>query len=313
MAQSAEDEMKAMELAGYERENNWSDYNQGQQGVFALHPLMTPKYAKNRGSRDGEFRESLARMYLSLADLGDKEKARYLASIPNDNRVKALAEVLALSDTGFIDFFLQQVTEPHNEIVQIDKVLGDNYVAFFFGQEPPVYQFAGSLLNSMQDDQRTGFALAYQHLLRGSQLARRNALVRIRYDNVIMSGALLAASQTLSAENELIVPFQFSLLVKEMVWLRPPKGVKIDKTNFVRLASTFDPDDVLGNVGRTQDVRVRTTLNDVTVDAVTTIKQAEADEGYVYLPDGRRVPADSDDVYGVSLPEPTPDETIESQ
>ena len=252
----------------YSTLNKKTLYNRGQQGVFGLHPLMTPKYALNDSNapRDNEFRETLARMYLSLADLSQPYIDYYLKTVPNDPRVGALAQILALTGTGFIDFFLQQVSESHQEAVQIDKVLGDNYVAFFFGAEPPIFQFAGSLLNSMQDDQRTGFALAYQHLLRGTQLARRNALVRIRYDSVIMSGAMLSSNQTMNAENELIVPFQFNLLVKEMVWLEPWKGTKKTPKDFIKLTTDFDKEGVLGGIGEASDVRVRTTMNDSVED-----------------------------------------------
>jgi hypothetical protein len=248
-------------MATFEEDNN-SEYNPGQQGVFGLHPLMTPKYAKNdhAGPRDNEFRESMARMYLSLADTSKDTQKQYIDSLPNDPRVQALAQVLACNNAGFIDFFLQQVSEPFNEAMQVDKVLGDNYVAFFFGQEPPLFQYSGSLLNSMQDDQRTGFGLAYQHLLRGSQLAKRNALVRLRYDSVIVSGVMTASNQSINAENELLVPFQFGLLVKEYVWLQPSKGTKVTYDQYIKLTEDFDKDHVLGGVGRVQDTRVRTVM-----------------------------------------------------
>ncbi len=258
-----------------EEQNDNGDYNRGQQGVFALNPLMTPKYAVNRGLRNNEFRESMARMYLSLADLSQQTKDAFLATIPNDPRVRALAKVLALSNGGFLDFFLQQVNETYNEALQVDKVLGDNYVAFFFGQEAPQFQYAGMLLNSMQDDQRTGFGLAYQHLLRGSQLAKRGTLVRIRYDSTIVSGAMTASNQTLNAANELVVPFQFTLLVKEVLWLKPPKGVKTELADFVKLSTAFAKKGLLGQVGRAQDVRVRTTMNAPVADPFAVAQEAE--------------------------------------
>jgi hypothetical protein len=243
--------------------NRTGNYNRGQQGIFGLHPLMTPKYAENRGGgRDNEFRESMARMYLSLADTAQSTKDEFVASLPNDPRLKALAEVLAINNMGFIDFCLTQITEPYSEAMQVDKVLGDNYVAFFFGQEPPVFQYSGMLFNSMQDDQRTGFGIAYQHLLRGSQLARRNALVRIRYDSVIVSGVMCASTQTLNSENELLVPFQFSLLVKEYIWLTLPNDyTKVSVDQYVQLSTEFDKNSVLGDVGRAQDTRIRTTMD----------------------------------------------------
>lgn len=245
-------------------ENEEGQYNRHQHGVFGLHPLSTPKYAVNKGLRDNEFKESLARMYISLAGIDEAAKQAYLKSLPGDARVQALAKVFTSSgqknQTGFVDFFLQQINETFVESRQVDKVLGDNYVAFYFGQEPPVFQYSGSLLNSQQDDQRTGFALAYQHLIRGSRLAQRGALLRLRYDSVIVSGTIDSHSQILNAENELIVPFNFTMLVKEYVIIQQPRFQRLSQRDYVQLSTSFADFKKLGSIGVSQDVRVRSTM-----------------------------------------------------
>jgi len=261
-------------------ENDAGDYNRHQHGVFGLHPLSTPKYAKNEGLRDNECKETLARMYLSLAGVSDQAKQLYLRSLPGDARVQALARVLVGAgqkvQTGFIDFLLQQANETFTEVLQVDKVLGDHYVAFYFGQEPPVFQYTGALINSQQDDQRTGFALAYQHLLRGTQLARRGALLRLRYDSVLVSGTLNQCSQVLNAENELAVPFSFSMLVKEYVVLQPPQFQRKSAADYVQLETEFAPGQLLRGVGVAQDVRVRSTM--VTPDQLAEESSAGQEE-----------------------------------
>ena len=238
-----------------------SQYNPRQQGVFALNPLATPKYAKNRGARDAEFRDSLARIYISLADSSDAVRSAYLASLPGDQATQALAKVLlganSQGGSGFIDFFLTQASEPFQEIVQIDKVMSDDYVAFFFGQNPPQFQYSGMLLNSMQDDQRSGFARAYQLMLRGTQLARRGALARLRYDSMVVSGVMLASQQQLVADNEMAVPFSFTFLVKEYVILNNPQFNKTSTADYVKIAADAAIA-ALGPVGTATDTRVRT-------------------------------------------------------
>lgn len=238
-------------------------YNPGQFGVYALHPLMTPKYALGR-PRDAEFKDTLARMYVDLGSTDETVKRAYLQSLPGDAQTQALAKVLIGSgqkvQTGFIDFFLGQVQESFTEKLQVDQVLGDNYVAFYFGQEPPVFTYSGNLLNSQQDDQRTGFAIAYQQILRGTQLGRRGALLRLRYDSVIVSGSINAHSQLLNAENELIVPFTFSLLVKELLFVPSPRYAKTSLAQFVQLATQFAAPGVLTQVSQATDGRVRTTM-----------------------------------------------------
>lgn len=257
----------------YEEQNNTSSHNPRQQGVFGLHPLATPKYAKNVGLRDAEYKESLARIYVSLADASDAVRQQYLASLPSDAATQALAKVLlgsnAKSGAGFVDFFLTQVGESFQEISQVDKVMADDYVAFFYGQSPPTFQYSGVLLNSMQDDQRSGFARAYQLMLRGTQLARRGALVRLRYDSVIVSGTMVASSQSMNAENEMAVPFSFSILVKEYVLLNNPKFARTSEAQYVRLAADAAVR-ALTPVGAASDTRVRTVVVSPAEAAATT-------------------------------------------
>lgn len=240
-----------------------SNYNPRQQGVFADNPLATPKYAKNRGARDAEFRDTLARIYVSLADSSDAVRSAYLASLPGDDATQALAKVLlggnSQGGSGFIDFFLTNATESFQEIMQVDKVMADDYVAFFFGQNPPQFQYSGMLLNSMQDDQRSGFAKAYQQILRGTQLARRGALARLRYDSVIVSGVMTTQQQTLVADNEMAVPFSFTFLVKEYVVLNNPQFTKTSIADYVKIAADAAIA-ALGPVGTVSDTRVRTAI-----------------------------------------------------
>ena len=205
------------------------DPYQGQTGQFSSDPVMTPKYAKNLGQRDPEFRESMARMFVSISQSGDPDSAKqnFLAGLP-EGSTKELAKILIGANaggsggTGFIDFLLQRVDEQVQEKVQITETLGDNYVAFFFGQQPPVFTYSGTLFNSKQDDQRLGMMQLYQAILRGTQLARRKALMRLRYDSVIVSGTLMNMNQTLMAENELAIPFSFQLLVKSYYIFEQP-------------------------------------------------------------------------------------------
>jgi hypothetical protein len=255
-----------------------NEYNPRQQGVFALNPLATPKYARNRGARDAEFRDTLARIYISLADSSDAVRSAYLASLPGDQATQALAKVLlggnSQGGSGFIDFFLTQATEPFQEIMQVDKVMSDDYVAFFYGQNPPQFQYSGMLLNSMQDDQRSGFARAYQLMLRGTQLARRGAIARLRYDSVVVSGVMMASQQQLVADNEMAVPFSFTFLVKEYVILNNPKFNKTSPADYVKIAADAAIA-ALGPVGTASDTRVRTTA--ITTPVPSAVSTAGAD------------------------------------
>jgi len=150
------------------------------------------------------------------------------------------------------------VTDSFQEITQVDKVLADDYVAFFFGQQPPQFQYSGMLLNSMQDDQRVGFAKAYQLMLRGTQMARRGTLARLRYDSVIVSGVMMTHQQQLIAENEMAVPFSFTFLVKEYIVLNNPQFTRTSVADYVKIAADAAIA-ALGPVGTVSSANVRTT------------------------------------------------------
>ena len=114
----------------------------GQSGVFGLNPLMTPKYSLWR-PRDAEYKDTLARLYIALPSIGDGSvdpavRKAFTDSLPSDPATQALAQVLIASPgggTGFVDFFLGQASERFQEVVQLDKVLADDYVAFFFAAQ----------------------------------------------------------------------------------------------------------------------------------------------------------------------------------
>jgi hypothetical protein len=245
----------------------------GESGVFADHPAMTPKYAQNKGQRDAEYRESMARMFLSIADDGDASKQKFLNNLPS-GAVQDIASVLLgnSGNGGYIDFLLARIDESFQEKVQINEVLSDNYVAFFFGQAAPIFSFQGYLINSYQDDQRLGMHLAYQNLLRGSQLARQHALVRIRYDSVIVSGALMSMQQTISAENETAIAFSFQLLVKNFFVFEDPHITTKVLTAFNPAGSAF-PDSV--GVQNTNKIKTTTVVPNVSNAKESVVTQSD--------------------------------------
>src|SRR5277367_3803432 len=70
-------------------------YNARQYGVFGSNPLMTPKYARNDGKpRDAEFKDTLARLSISVSDFSDADRSKYLATLLGDAATQALAKVL---------------------------------------------------------------------------------------------------------------------------------------------------------------------------------------------------------------------------
>lgn len=190
-------------------------------GVFAKHPGSTPKHALHKRGRDAESKDSMARLFVELPP-GDDVLTKFLESLPKDTR--PLGKLLATggglagsAGTGFIDFLMTQASEDFREKAQIVDTLTDNYVAFYTGQEPPLFQYGGTVLNTYQDDQRVWLMRLYRDILRGTRLANRGLVARLRYDSFIVSGYMENLLLGITGDAENYGSFQFSMRVKNLV------------------------------------------------------------------------------------------------
>ena len=193
------------------------------RGVFAVNPGATPKYALNAGTRDAEYRDTMARLFIEIEP--DQLEA-LLLTIPDD--VVELARVLltggptgGAGGTGFIDFLLTNAQESLQEKSQVVETLTDTYVVFYSGQSSPVFSYSGTVLNTYQDDQRVWLFKLYRELLRGTRLANRGLFVNLRYDSFIVSGYLENLSMSLSGDSDMAGSFTFQLRVKRMRVITP--------------------------------------------------------------------------------------------
>lgn len=225
-------------------------------GVRSRFPRSTPKYARYSGIRHHEFVETTARMYLQV-----RNPEAFYREVSGDKNIEAIARVLAgrheagkppEGGYGYIDFFLQQANHSLNEKVQVVETLSDNYVAFFFGQQAPVFQYSGSLMNTYQDDWAVNMLRLYQELGRGSRLARRGLLFYLKYDSIVVSGSLLNLNWSMTGDVEIVVPFSFNFLVRKIHilynQLEPPTDLRRDTLVDVEASSMFpekyDPSEV---------------------------------------------------------------------
>jgi len=215
-------------------------------GMYGKEIGVTPKYARNTGPREYDFRETLARLFVQV---GPQEYQRFVDSVAAaDPRSEPLARVLAGTNlatgganggAGFVDFQLTRAQHSLKEKTEVVELLSDNYVAYFFGQGAPIFNYTGFLVNSIQDDQAMKMVRLYRDILRGTQLARRQKVARLRYDGVVVSGTYMGLDWGLDAENEVNVPFGFAFLVKSITIL--PN----DSDGIVSLSEVFAPSDLL--------------------------------------------------------------------
>lgn len=209
------------------------------KGVFAnLIQGATPKYAINDGYRSDLFRNTLARMFVRVdaaemdlfeASIGDAhtrtQLARRIAGDPTPPVAQPDARPAAngadarrrnVQSNGYLDFLIQSVTMQLQEKVQVSETLSDNYVAYVFGQSPPMWAFQGALINTVQDDQASNMFRLYTQILRATQMARRQKSMSLSFDSYVVNGVMTNLSMNLTSQNELLVPFSFQLLVKRV-------------------------------------------------------------------------------------------------
>ena len=173
--------------------------------------VMTPKY-NDPFSPDVD--RKMAKFIISM-DLAAIIAKVNPASVSGDSGYTNLIK----QARGFFDFFLQNIDESVEDKFQLVETLGDSYAIFGLGQKPKIFTYSGVLLNTKENDWRLNFIQMYDKYISISRLAKfhQNGVssnqVTLIYDTVTVRGALLNLRTTLRADNEIAVPFSFSMLI----------------------------------------------------------------------------------------------------
>lgn len=241
------------------------------RGIFGEHPGFTPKYAQNEsvggGSARDRYFDTMARLFVQV---GPEELERFLTALGTvDPDTAKIATALAgtnLGDgtgTGYVDFTLQRASHGLSEKADIIETLGD-YVVYYFGTAAPVFSYSGTLVNSIQDDQAVNMYRLYRDVLRGTKLAERQKLVRLRYDSYIVSGSIQNLNWDMNADNEMLMPFGFQILVRNIALIPNPEYDFVDMEN-----QLFAPQELVQTVDWTSTTAPRITAIPYTSSAAT--------------------------------------------
>lgn len=114
--------------------------------------------------------------------------------------------------TFYSNFFVQTVQEERTEKQQIVDTFGETYI-FFFGESPRFVSVQGMLLNTADFNWRDEFWENYDRYFRGTKLVERGARLYLIYDEIIIEGYMIKAGAMESAENPLVIPFNFQMFV----------------------------------------------------------------------------------------------------
>lgn len=180
-------------------------------------PGATPQYAVNDGKAPQDYKETTAKLFLSLDSAQRARLTSYVADVGDDQRTAVLAELLA--SNGYIEFLLQRASHGLQEKLEIAETLADRYAAYAFGQTPPSFSYQVALLNGRQDDQAYNFFRLYHHVLRAIQMARLQCEVHLQYSGMVVSGVMTSLQWELQGSDESVCYGAFNMLVRKVTVL----------------------------------------------------------------------------------------------
>lgn len=127
---------------------------------------------------------------------------------------KVMDEIGGSESRGMTSFFIQAVSYVDNEKHQIMQTFGDDTAVFFFGRAPRMITISGVLIDDVHNNWFYKFLTIYDRYLRGTRLARNFRLINLELPNATMTGVILGMQYDQSSENDTVVRFSFSMLVK---------------------------------------------------------------------------------------------------
>lgn len=113
---------------------------------------------------------------------------------------------------AYTKFIISNVQESYTERSQIVETFGDAYV-FMFGSRPSIFNFSGTLINSINVNWVQDFMFYYENYFRGTKLVELKARAILTYGGRQVEGMLLGTSNQTDAVTEEGVPFNFQLVV----------------------------------------------------------------------------------------------------
>lgn len=140
-----------------------------------------------------------------------------MAGIASGENKQILEAIYTELVSGYSRFILTAVQESRADRNVVMATVGDSFAATFSGREPRVISIQGHLIYDY-DRAKTSWYLAfmnaYEYYLRGSRLAKyRTRMKLVLPDFTEYTGYMLSIGSTQSSDNDMVIPFNFSMLV----------------------------------------------------------------------------------------------------
>jgi hypothetical protein len=144
-----------------------------------------------------------------------------------------------LSKEGFVNFFVTNFDTSFSEKTQVFTTFGDGEVIYYFGKQPVVFNITGMLFDSIDNDWFSKFLRLYQHVLRGSQLAKNFNLIQLTLPNMIITGTISQLNVRQDATRDTDISFGMQFIAKEVLPIPislnegpPPGNISANLINF---------------------------------------------------------------------------------
>lgn len=134
--------------------------------------------------------------------------------------------------TNYYNFMITTVQDQRAEKSQIVETFGEDYI-YFFGERPRFLAVQGVLLNTADFNWKNEFWTNYERLLRGTRLAELNARMYFYFDDVIVEGFMMGATQTYASENPHMLPLTFQMFVTNYIELSTVGSIFFQSTTTI--------------------------------------------------------------------------------
>ena len=162
-----------------------------------------------------EFRNSKDVNNISLQDKTDViANIRIIQQVINDNSpVKDMIP-------RYTRMFIESMSTSKNEYYQLIKTF-DSFKTFFFGSQPQIARFQGTLFNAINQDWYNDFVYNYTNYMSGTKCVEQNAKAYIQLEDELFEGYIIDPVFNKNAMNSKGVPFSFTMIVTYQTPLNP--------------------------------------------------------------------------------------------
>ena len=172
-------------------EEKQGDATVSQSIIYEIPPKLIDEFGDSENGSD-KYQEASIRM---IGKVKNSDKGRDLIA-------------------PYTKFILENVQEAHTERSQIVQTFGDFYV-FMFGENPPVYNYSGTLFNSKSANWLADFMFLYENYLRGTKCVENRARIILTYAGRQVEGFILGTSNVTNATTDKGAAFSFQMVITD--------------------------------------------------------------------------------------------------